>query len=80
MEIKKKKAHLAGLKSCSVSAGNTKRYGFEKLLYTGHKLGAGGPSLAMGMWFSGPQCCCQFVLYSHVLLGYKKIKKSMNKI
>lgn len=41
MEIKKrkeKKARLAGLKSCSVSAGNTKRHGLEKLLYTGQNV------------------------------------------
>lgn len=40
MEIKgkKKEAPLAGMKSCSISAGNTKRYAIEEVLYTGQNV------------------------------------------
>lgn len=58
------------MKSCSISAGNTKRYAVEEFLYTGQNVVR---ALAVaGLCLSGPTSCGQFVAFVHIYDLQKK--------
>lgn len=72
----KKGSRLAGMKSHSISAGNTKRYAVEKVLYTG--LNVVGAFLVMGCVLVGRNAAAGLLLLFTCITWVRKKKRCVN--